>query len=371
MQFVQGRVTAIDASYIMYNTVQMVQLFMYMALPYLCLSKDSMFDIKTIYPQPYRDAAPTIVYDFSVDRCEVISVNVFSKSRFFGTANGYPDVGSYKQCIHPYEDVVSDILRRRGYWVDCLFPVRLWFRYFAKIYPAAVSNAVFVDAGANIGSCSLSMLSYGIRTVALEPVPTNLLYLQRSIAFNKDKRANMFEKNLQLFPVAVGSSKGTAVIYVQEGNAGNSVLNSVTSVTAEGHSHAANFTVNVDTLDNILWPDASQDPPLIGVLKVDVQGYEAHALQGARRLLQASAIKFVQIELDRKALEVANSTVRNVVSLLQENGFSMHRFKCKISHEVVFSGESIVDINRIERFFSTSKEGAIDLIAVHKTIWSV
>ena len=51
------------------------------------------------------------------------------------------------------------------------------------------------------------------------------------------------------------------------------------------------YTVLVKTLDEVIWPIPTTLPPVILVMKLDIQGYELKALQGARRLLAVKAIK--------------------------------------------------------------------------------
>lgn len=333
---------------------------------------EKIFEYQSIYPPPYNS---TKVYvDLDVDFCETITVALFSKSPFFGVQNGFPITESYRQCVHPYDDVVSNTLKARHFWADCLFPVRLWFQYFVKKYSSISQYSIFVDAGGNIGSCSLAMLSFGVRTVAFEPVPTNLLYFQRSVVRNVytslgdvlRPRPRPFKDLITLYPIALGAVKGTSTIFVEPGNAGNSVLNMPPTQHGNGNQ-ILNFTVDVETLDQMLWPDPRKEPPIIGVMKVDVQGFESHALKGARRLLEVNAIKIIQFELDSDALNAAGSTMTEVVTMLKGHGFSIHRFKAKVTVPVIFSSESLLDMDSLSHGIIR----VMDLIAVHSSIWTL
>jgi len=64
------------------------------------------------------------------------------------------------------------------------------------------SGDLFVDVGANIGSYTLLAASLGAKCLALEPIPTTFLNLQRNIGLNGVTRVTALE-------VAVGSKRGT------------------------------------------------------------------------------------------------------------------------------------------------------------------
>ncbi|HEY0456739.1 MAG TPA: FkbM family methyltransferase, partial [Verrucomicrobiae bacterium] len=62
----------------------------------------------------------------------------------------------------------------------------------------------------------------------------------------------------------------------------------------------------------------------IDYLKLDVEGAEILALQGARDLLAAKAIKHLQFEISKNMLDGLNTTARRIFDFLSEWGYSCH-----------------------------------------------
>lgn len=189
--------------------------------------------------------------------------------------------GAFRQCLRPYSDVVSNMIRQHpdGEYADCVPLVNLWRRL------SLVRSDVFIDAGANIGACTLLMASVfdGISLLAFEPNPANLFYLSRSLKENP-----YINRRVLLYPYGLGASASTFPLYMEAGNAGNSVLN--TPVYASVNSSAV---VSVVPLDAAFLLDTRQ----VRLMKVDVQGFEAQLLQGAHHLLASGRIACIKFEL--------------------------------------------------------------------------
>ena len=120
----------------------------------------------------------------------------------------------YKQCLRPYPDKLSDEIRRSGHWSDCDALVELW-----RSSSQGRTADLFVDAGANIGSCSLLMLAEGARTVAFEPLPANLFYFTSAILSN----SMAFRRRLTLYPVGLGEAAAAATPLPRLGSASKKI----------------------------------------------------------------------------------------------------------------------------------------------------
>lgn len=81
----------------------------------------------------------------------------------------------HELCLRPAGDTLSDMVRRAGRWRDCDVLLSLWAQHAAQ-----GERPVFVDAGANVGSCSVLMAANGAATLAFEPHPSNLFYFTHS-----------------------------------------------------------------------------------------------------------------------------------------------------------------------------------------------
>ena len=136
---------------------------------------------------------------------------------------------------------------------------------------------LFADVGANIGSYTvLASGVVGCSTVAFEPDPAAAAALERNITLNK------IVERVELRISAVGEQDGEARFSI-----GLDTQNHVvTGADATGRS------VPMQTLDRALF-DSGRIPILI---KIDVEGYEAEVMRGARAVLTAPDLKGVLTE---------------------------------------------------------------------------
>jgi FkbM family methyltransferase len=137
---------------------------------------------------------------------------------------------------------------------------------FAEAVP---HGGVVFDLGANVGYYTLiSALRAGPggRVFAFEPLPRNLAFLKRHLALNRIENATVIE-------AAVADCGGT-VRFKQD------------SSTSKGRiGEGGSLEVQCLSLDD--WVDRGL-LPAPDLLKIDIEGAEFQALQGARRLLAAS-----------------------------------------------------------------------------------
>ena len=119
----------------------------------------------------------------------------------------------------------------------------------------------FYDIGANVGFYSLlaARLVVNGAVFAFEPLPSNVDFIRQHLALNQ---AN----NVNIFPVALSNRTGASYFAVEK-------------TGAMGHlDETGNLTVRCLTLDNLVSEERLAPPTCI---KMDVEGEEARALQGA------------------------------------------------------------------------------------------
>lgn len=138
---------------------------------------------------------------------------------------------------------------------------------------------VFADVGANIGSYTvLASAVAGAHATAIEPVPSTFVRLKNNISINN------IEERVQLVNAGVGSSDGLLHF--------TSDRDTVNHVLPDGESNEHSIEVKIRTLDEIC---RNRIPTLI---KMDVEGFELHALKGATNILSNNTLQAMIIELN-------------------------------------------------------------------------
>jgi FkbM family methyltransferase len=127
-------------------------------------------------------------------------------------------------------------------------------------------EGTFLDVGGNVGLISFAVAARRphARIVAFEPMPDNVAAWERNRQLNG-------AGNARIEPVAVSSVSGTATIR-PHGDSGAAYL----------VNDGAGLEVPTVALDDYC---DRHDIQRVDVIKLDIQGHELQALQGARRLL--------------------------------------------------------------------------------------
>ena len=128
---------------------------------------------------------------------------------------------------------------------------------------------VLVNIGANIGYYVCHALHSGKKVIAFEPMELNIQYLLRNI------KANEWQKNCEIMPIAVSNEVGIIEIY--GGGTGASLVKGWAG-TAESYK----TLVPCSTVDNILGNRLEGQKVFV---IVDIEGAENMMLEGATKLL--------------------------------------------------------------------------------------
>jgi FkbM family methyltransferase len=148
------------------------------------------------------------------------------------------------------------------------------------IYDLGVSELLFrlirpgdfvIDAGANIGYMSVLAAAAGARVVSFEPNPDLLPILRKNVGTAGDVR-----------PVALGATCHTSALVMPAGSARNTGL-----ARLADNGDTGGVPVEVQTLD-----EAIRERP-VEILKLDVEGAEYAALEGAANALRERRIRHI------------------------------------------------------------------------------
>ena len=106
-------------------------------------------------------------------------------------------------CTHSDDEVISQVIKTRGRWGECDLLTVLWHDY--------TRESIFIDGGANIGSCVMHMLfTTSASILAFEPHPKNLFCLTNTLM----KLDQHYRDRVFLFPIALGSDSITVSLNV-------------------------------------------------------------------------------------------------------------------------------------------------------------
>lgn len=120
-------------------------------------------------------------------------------------------------------------------------------------------NRVALDIGANVGLWSRDLVKHFDQVIAFEPVPM----------FRECLARNVFAKNLEVRPIALGDSEGMIKMIITEGNTGHT---HVDPNSQDGDTQLTKLdSLNINNVDYI---------------KIDCEGYEYRVLQGAEQTIR-------------------------------------------------------------------------------------
>lgn len=250
---------------------------------------------------------------------------------------GLPRANNGSICLRAKPDLLCDVIAAVGYWPDCADLPEL----FARSTAETADEGTFVDVGANVGACSMHMLlSSPAPVLTFEPGATNRFFLTSSLLQLAAERPEM-RARCTLFPLAAGDSNSSQLLHPAIGNAGHSVLGSQPTLYAYRGFGAAE-SVLVRTLDRVVWPSLGPStdpysgqypwsaeqgrvrPRPIGLLKLDVEGFECKVLDGMRALLAARLVRTLKVEVFDYGLRAQGCTALELQARLVRAGFALY-----------------------------------------------
>ena len=195
-------------------------------------------------------------------------------------------------------------------------------RGFTSLLHELPPRSLVVDVGANIGATALLASAMGLRVLAFEPVPANAALLEHSA------RANC-GFNLTVHRVGLADRPRRATIAIAGSSPGASTLGNASQLPSDfkfataGPSGAGlALAIDLETGDRLVTPTVRA---LRGewALKIDVEGYELHALRGMRELLGSDVRppKWIALEFFPTMLRAAATEPVDVLRWLWARGF--------------------------------------------------
>jgi len=176
--------------------------------------------------------------------------------------------------------------------------------YVRRLVPP---GGVMVDVGAHIGVYTL--LSAKIvgpqgKVYAFEPDPRNSRVLKRNVVING------FSDRVEVFEVAASDHTGVVRLFINESEPSRSSF-------VRPDQNAFEVEVACVRLDDVL-----SELNVVHLIKIDVEGAELKALQGAEALLCRNPDLWLVCEINPSALAAGGVSPQDILGYLREFGFT-------------------------------------------------
>lgn len=231
---------------------------------------------------------------------------------------------------------IINLIGSRGYLPTCrIMQLMLWMASEVS-EKKTISRDLFVDIGANIGSCTVHMASLGFPVVSAEPVQEHVDTIRGSMDINPSFRIDLHH---------VGIAVDEKVI---RANFGHGARNwGATEFHEVSVNDTAEAELTLKTFDQIVAHRR------ISLVKIDCEGCEWAAIKGARANIRK--IPMLKVELVQPDYTAGNETVtsQHILRYLQSVGFDLY-----IDHwdeKGLYFGKRGNDVLDIDQMFGSSK----------------
>lgn len=171
---------------------------------------------------------------------------------------------------------------------------------------------VIFDVGANVGGYTKTLLE------AFTNSPLIYCFEPSANTFKKLQANTAGYKNVVQNHMALSNAKGTAVLFGRENN--SEIASLVDTQVISKYGKQTQEEVILDTVDNYCIDNGI---PFIDFLKIDTEGNEVKVLQGAKTMIEAGNINYIQFEFGQYNID-SRTYFRDFWQLLSPY-YSIHR----------------------------------------------
>jgi FkbM family methyltransferase len=177
---------------------------------------------------------------------------------------------------------------------------------FAMVRQLVPRGGTFVDIGANIGwyTVHVALEDPTARVIAVEPIPASFRWLTMAVAENA-------LTNVTTLNAGVAAAAGEIELWLDTGISG--AASSAPSSGTEGLERLCAHAVTIDGL-------VASHGGTASFVKIDIEGAELFALQGAERVL-AGARPIVFAEMLRKLTRPFEYHPNDIIALMASHGY--------------------------------------------------
>jgi FkbM family methyltransferase len=234
---------------------------------------------------------------------------------------------------------IQDWIGRSLYYFGDLDPKITWI--CKKILR---SGDTVLDIGANVGLVSIIARQFVGQTGlihAFEPQPALVDLMRQSLEKNS-------YSNIIVHQIALGTQKDFMELFIPIGHAGAASL-----IQEKQHPHSNKISIPIENATTYL---THLKLPLIRLVKIDVEGFEAKIIQGAAEFFRVNRPDVILFELNDHSIPFFRHPVINKLSELGYQFFDIPKSKFKMR---------LYPID-----LSVSKWYGSDILAVQKKVYN-
>lgn len=264
-----------------------------------------VFTLYLLYGKEHKKVLATVDSVIIKVVKNVVLPSIINEQSYFFVKTKYRNM-VFSQCIRS-NDYVSNEIKNTGKWSEC--------QEIYDIYMSGSRDGIFIDFGANIGSCSFVFAQAGIKVYAFEPLPNNLYPFSLTTFSNTN-----FTKYITIYPYALGKEEKDQVMKITKWNWGSSSLYFNYSDYKE-----IIHVKKLDQFDKLI-------PTKISMIKIDVESAEYDLLEGGREFFKTHKTEFIHMEAHcGKRDKDGRYEIENLFEILNKMGYDIVRkFDCKI-----------------------------------------
>lgn len=202
-------------------------------------------------------------------------------------------------------DYISNVIKRQGKWPEC--------EEMYDLYLASSKKGIFIDFGANIGSCSFLFAQAGVKVYAFEPLPNNLFPFTVTTFGNKN-----FTKYITIYPYALGKEEKNLTMKITKDNW------SFSSVYYNHTDYIETIPVKrLDDFDKLV-------PTPVSLIKIDVEAAEYDLIEGGKEFFKNHITEYIHMEADCGRMINGKYEIERLFKILDDMGYNVIRkFDCK------------------------------------------
>jgi FkbM family methyltransferase len=208
------------------------------------------------------------------------------------------------------------------------------YNMVTRLSNAGVRPRTVLDVGAHVGQVTVASakLFPGVEVHSFEPVPHSVERLRKNVSKLE---------HVTVYSFALGDREGELTLRVNADSQQSSIL-PLAQARRDAFPNAREthqIEVKVSTLDRV-FTGIDFRPPVL--LKLDVQGYEAHTMRGGTKTLQR--VDYAIIEASFKPTYEGEPTFMDLARMMEERDF---RFECPLNCYAVPRSGAIFEIDAL------------------------